>query len=265
MNSPPIGIFDSGVGGLMVAQAVKNLLPQEVLVYFGDTAHLPYGDKSAAAIQARALKICDFLLNKHCKTILIACHSASATAYEVIRTRVSQHVEVLNVIDPVVAYLGQQFPCQSIGLIGTQQTVQSGVYAQKIQALGRAIQIQTLATPLLVPMIEASFPQGVIDQNIVRHYLQNPLLQSIKALVLGCTHYIFIKKQLEAFYQNKVAMVDASQLAAEALQKHLSRLQLLSKTRQGDDLFVGSDLTPTFEEAIRFLFCKPMLLEQPLI
>lgn len=258
----PVGIFDSGMGGLTVARAVKDLLPQEQIVYFGDTAHLPYGDKSAATIQTYALRICDFLLQKRCKVILIACNSASAAAYDVIRTHVGRRAIVLDVIEPMVAHIGRHFQGQTIGLIGTQQTVQSGVYTQKIQALRQDIELQSLATPLLAPMIEAGFTQGNVSQEIIHNYLQHPSLQEIKALILGCTHYPVIKAQLQDFYQDQVAVVDATTLVARELQKLLDRHQLLNTSAPSEDHFIVSDLTPAFEAATRLFFRQPVHLEQ---
>jgi glutamate racemase len=108
-KNSPIGIFDSGIGGLTVAKAVKNVLPNESLIYFGDTEHLPYGDKSTAAIQAFSIKICDFLLKKDCKIILIACNSASVAAFDLINEYVAKKAIVLNVIDPMVTYASKKF------------------------------------------------------------------------------------------------------------------------------------------------------------
>ena len=260
MNARPIGIFDSGIGGLTIARAVKDLMPQESLVYFGDTAHLPYGDKAAATIQAHALKICDFLLQKRCKVILIACNAASAAAYDIAQAHVGQQAAVLNVIDPTVAYLSQQFQGQPIGLIGTQQTVHSGIYTNKLQALG--IQLHALATPRLAPMIEASFSQGPISQETIHNYLQHPSLQHIKALILGCTHYPVIKAQLQAFYQDRVPVVETTHIVAHALQQYLARHQLLSTSVQAADHFIVSALTPAFAAAMRFFFPQPVRLEQ---
>ena len=121
----PIGIFDSGIGGLTVAHAVTQLLPQENIVYFGDTAHLPYGDKSASAIQAYAVKIAHMLLQQQCKLILIACHSASAAAYELMKEYVASKAVVVNVIDPLIASLRKNYAHKQVGLIGTKQTVNS--------------------------------------------------------------------------------------------------------------------------------------------
>src|SRR5688572_29790686 len=123
----PIGVFDSGIGGLTVAQAITKVLPNERLIYFGDTAHLPYGAKSTAAIQAYAVKICDLLLKQQCKVILIACNSASAAAYELVKEYVGSKAKVLNVIDPTVQFIGENYVGKTIGLIGTKQTVNSNV------------------------------------------------------------------------------------------------------------------------------------------
>jgi len=261
MNKRPIGIFDSGIGGLTVARAVKDLLPKEAIVYFGDTAHLPYGDKDKATIQAYAIRICDLLLQKNCKVILIACNSASAAAYDLVRMHVGHRAAVLNVIDPMIDYIGSQFSGQPIGLIGTQQTVQSGVYEKKLQALCLGIKLKALATPLLVPMSEAAFSQS-ISQEIIYHYLQSPVLQQIRALILGCTHYPIIKTQIQAFYQHRLAVIDATTITAKYLQRFMASHQLLSTRLQAQDHFIVSALTADFEKATRIFFGQQVHLEQ---
>ncbi len=188
-SSSPIGIFDSGMGGLTVAHAVSHLLPDEQLIYFGDSAHLPYGDKSAATIQAYSIKICDVLLEKGCKVILIACNSASAAAYELIKAYVGSKALVINVIDPVVAYVVSKYAQQRIGLIGTKQTVGSGVYEYQIKVKDASIEIGSLATPLLVPMIEEGFHSNEISEAIIEEYLKSDKLDDIKALILGCPFF----------------------------------------------------------------------------
>ena len=131
-NNQAIGIFDSGIGGLTVASAIQKILPKERIIYFGDTAHLPYGDKSATAIQAYSIKICNLLLQQNCKVIVIACNSASAAAYDLVKTYVGSKAEVINVIDPVVRYVEKEHQKQKVGLIGTKQTVYSNIYKKKI-------------------------------------------------------------------------------------------------------------------------------------
>ena len=128
-SDAPIGIFDSGIGGLTVAHAIKMAMPREQMIYYGDTAHLPYGDKSEAAIQACSVKIADFLLGKGCKVIVIACNSASSAAYELLKEFSRKKARIINVIDPMVNYIREYYSQGIIGLIGTKRTVASNVYA----------------------------------------------------------------------------------------------------------------------------------------
>src|SRR5436189_3308704 len=116
----PVGVFDSGIGGLTVAHAIRKILPNESMIYFGDTAHLPYGDKSEAAIQAYSVKIADVLLKKRCKVIVIACNSASSAAYELLKEYVGKKIHVINVIDPMIELVSREFEGKHIGLIGTK-------------------------------------------------------------------------------------------------------------------------------------------------
>lgn len=250
----PIGVFDSGMGGLTVAHAVSELLPNEQLVYFGDSAHLPYGDKSAATIQAYSIKICDILLEKNCKVILIACNSASAAAYELIKAYVGSKALVLNVIDPVVDYVVGEYSAKKVGLIGTKQTVGSGVYDYKIQVKDATIDFGGLATPLLVPMIEEHFYKNEISEAIIREYLSHESLSHIDALILGCTHYPLIKREIEAFYQGKTEVIDSSVIVAEALRALLLENDMLSNQRVANNEFLVSDITPSFEKASEQFF-----------
>jgi len=141
-HSKPIGIFDSGIGGLTVAHAIRTLLPHEDLIYFGDTAHLPYGDKSEAAIQAYSIKIADILLRMGCKVIVIACNSASSASYELLKEYVRSDTHIINVIDPMVDLVTSRYKGCRIGLIGTKRTVQSGVYARKVAEAHADITLQ---------------------------------------------------------------------------------------------------------------------------
>lgn len=217
----PIGMFDSGIGGLTVARAVAQALPHERIIYFGDTAHLPYGDKSTAAIQAYAVKICDLLLRQQCKLIMIPCNSASAAAYELVREYVGSKARVLNVIDPIVEHIGTHYAGRTVGLIGTKQTVNSNVYKKKIDDLDAGVTLQQLATPLLAPMIEEGFFENAVSDNIIRTYLENPALAGIDALVLACTHYPLIKEQIARFYAGRVEVLDASDAVAQHAKAYL--------------------------------------------
>lgn len=259
--SCPIGIFDSGIGGLTVAHAVTTLLPNENLVYFGDTAHLPYGDKSSAAIQAYSIKICNVLLQQNCKVILIACNSASAAAYELVKEYVGSKAKVLNVIDPCVNYSADHFADQNIGLIGTKQTVNSNIYRKKIDELGKNIHLKSLATPLLAPMIEEGFFNNNISESIINEYLQNEELANIDALILGCTHYPLIKKQIEKYYQGKITVLDTSQIVAEYLKKYLQEKELNNSEHSSTKQFYISDYTQSFETSTKIFFGEQIKLE----
>lgn len=258
-----IGIFDSGIGGLTVARAVKDCMPNEKIIYFGDTAHLPYGDKSTASIQAYSVKITEVLLKANCKVILIACNSASTAAFELVKAYVASKGDVFNVIDPVVDYLRENYAGKKVGLIGTKQTVNSGVYFQKINKLGENIELAALATPLLAPMIEEGFYKNEVSRVIIKNYLENPDLQELDALILGCTHYPLIKKEIKEFYAEEVEIIDSSEIVARAIRSYLELHNLLNReVGGGKDSFLVSDYTPSFEHATRLFFGKEVSLEK---
>ncbi|TGE18624.1 glutamate racemase [Hymenobacter elongatus] len=263
LTTRPIGVFDSGIGGLTVARAVNHVLPHEQLVYFGDTAHLPYGDKSTAAIQAYSVKICDLLLKQHCKVILIACNSASAAAYELVREYVGSKARVLNVIDPIVAHVGETYAGRTVGLIGTKQTVNSNVYKKKIDDLDAGVELRSLATPLLAPMVEEGFFNNTISENIISAYLAQPVLDDIEALVLACTHYPLIQEQIKAHYQGRVAVLDASDVVATHVKNYLEANGLAAKPHKTPPRhqFYVSDFTRSFEESTRIFFGQEVHLE----
>lgn len=261
-SSAPIGIFDSGIGGLTVARAVKRELPHEQLLYFGDTAHLPYGDKSTAAIQAYSVKITQLLLDRGCKLILIACNSASAAAFELVQEYVGNSAKVLNVIDPIIAYLRENYSQKTVGLIGTKQTVNSGVYEEKVAALKCGIKMKALATPLLVPMIEEGFFVGDISKKIIKKYLKNPWLQDLEALILGCTHYPLIKKSIKKYYGPMVEVIDSSEIVARALKGYLDFHNLANSGSHQKDFFMVSDYTESFEASTKLFFGEKIHLER---
>ena len=260
----PIGIFDSGVGGLTVARAVKAILPSERLIYFGDLAHLPYGDKSQAAIQAYSVKIADVLLKNHCKVILIACNSASTASFELVREYVGKKAKVIDVINPVVDYLREYYAGKKIGLIGTKQTVSSNVYLHKIKQQDSEIELRSIPTPLLVPLIEEGFNKKGITQSIIDEYLNSPELEGIEALILGCTHYPLIKHNVDEHYQGKVDIIDSSEITAKALKSFLEYNNLLNKNGSSGekDLFMVSDYTEAFEHATQLFFGQEVHLEK---
>ncbi len=260
--SEAIGIFDSGIGGLTVARSVAELLPHENLIYFGDTAHLPYGDKSTAAIQAYSVKIAHFLLERGVKAILIACNSASAAAFDLVKEYVGSRAVVMNVIDPAVNFLSLKYPDKKVGLIGTRQTVNSAVYAKKLKEAAPNLELKSLATPLLASMIEEGFFNSAISEGVIHQYLGNEALDGIEALILACTHYPLIKPQIEDYYKGKVEIVDSSKMVALSLYESLARHGLLNPSENmGLRTFIVSDLTESFEATTEIFFSSKVHLE----
>jgi len=263
-NNPaaPIGIFDSGIGGLTVAKAIRNLLPEENIIYFGDTAHLPYGDKSEAAIQAYSIKIADILLKKGCKVIVIACNSASSASYELLKEYVRKDAHIINVIDPMVDFITENYSGKRIGLIGTKRTVQSGIYTRKIEESNHSILLESLATPLLAPMIEEGFFNNQISHEIIVQYLTDEKLKNIDALVLACTHYPLIKKEISEFYNHQIAILDSAQVVAQALHQYLDVTGLRNVVPKHENHFFVSDYTESFEASTRLFFGEQVTLEK---
>jgi len=250
----PIGIFDSGVGGLTVASAIKQLLPHEQLIYFGDTAHLPYGDKSEDTIIRYSQHIADFLLEKGVKVVLIACNTASAVAYNHLVEHLANRVHIVNVIDPAVDFIASHYPNDKVGVIGTKGTIQSGTYERKILEKDRGIRVSSLATPLFVPMIEEGFVYDDISNAIIRAYLSQERLTDIKSLILGCTHYPIIKNQIRKFFNFNVDVVDSANIVATYLKSILEQNNLLSSGRRADHVYYVSDYTEYFEAIARMFF-----------
>jgi glutamate racemase len=261
----PIGIFDSGIGGLTVAHAITKILPLESMIYFGDTAHLPYGDKSEAAIQAYSVKIADLLLKRGCKVIVIACNSASSAAYELLKEYVQNEAMVINVIDPMIGFVLENLQNRTVGLIGTKRTVQSGIYKRKIEEADPSIIVRTHATPLLAPMIEEGFFNDKISSEIIGEYLSSEALTGIEALILACTHYPLIKKEINGYYKNQIPILDSAEVVARALNTYLSERNLRRIAGEPRHEFLVSDYTESFEAATRIFFQKPVPLQTHLL
>jgi glutamate racemase len=253
VKEQPIGIFDSGVGGLTVAHAIKQILPGESLVYFGDTAHLPYGDKSAESIKNYSQRITEFLLEHDSKVIVIACNSASASAFESLKGKFGGKTILIDVIDPVVDYLSTR-KFNKIGVIGTKRTISSGTYELKIKENSPSAQVISMATPLLVPMIEEGFIFDDISNAIIRTYLSNESLAGIQALILGCTHYPIIKNQISKFFNFNVEVVDSARVVSMILRQTLEKNNLLNDSGKVKDQFFISDYTTYFEKIARMFF-----------
>ncbi len=262
MNDNPVGIFDSGVGGLTVANAIHQLLPGENLIYFGDTAHLPYGDKSKETVASYSARITEYLLELSCKVIVIACNTASANAYEEVIRVAGKQALVVDVINPVVEFVVEQDKYKRIGVIGTKGTINSGTYVSKIIRLNPHVTVSSLATPMFVPMIEEGFIFDDISNAIIRTYLSKPEISYIDSLVLGCTHYPIIRNQISKYYNFTVDVIDSSKIVANHLRKILSHEGMLNTATSGASKFLVSDFTDYFQAISKLFFEEEIKLEK---
>lgn len=258
----PIGIFDSGIGGLTVANAISRLLPNEQLIYFGDTAHMPYGDKSKELIRKYAARITDFLLQeKNCKTIVIACNTASAAAYEELRDQFRGKIPVINVIDPMIEAVISDDTIKHVGVIATKTTIASGVYQEKFTRRKPDLKLSVMATPLLASMIEEGFYNNNISTAVLENYLSNEQLHGIDALVLACTHYPLIKKEISTFYHDKIKIFDSAEVVAHKLKTILEKENLASSKKTAEDVFYVSDYTKSFEHTTNIFYGREIHLD----
>ena len=261
MDNRPIGIFDSGIGGLTVANSICKELPNESIVYFGDTKHLPYGEKSNKSIQEFSKNIVDFLVYKKCKAIIIACNSASAIATNIIRKRLLK-IPIYNVIDPVINKVTKNYSYKNIGIIGTKATIKSKIYEKKILKLSPKIKVKSLATPLLAPMIEEQFINQEISHQVIKNYLSNNLLNGIDALILACTHYPLIHKEIISFYKQKVDVINPTRIIAKNIAQNLLKSKILSNSKSNRYQFFISNYTTEFEKSAKFFFKEDITLKE---
>ena len=261
MKNSPIGIFDSGIGGLTVAHALKEQMPNESIIYFGDTKHLPYGEKSEESIVNFSTKISKFLVNQNCKAIVIACNSASSVAFDVVKKE-AKNISVFNVIDPVIKEVVKVCANYDIGVIGTKATIQSNVYEHKIIKLCNSSKVSSLATPLLAPMIEEGFINEDISHTVIANYLSNKKLANIDHLILACTHYPLIHQEIKDYYNGKVTVIDSANIVAKYIAKQLEEDDLLNTSELTEHHFYVSNYTESFEKSARFFFQEEIQLKE---
>lgn len=261
-NQQPIGIFDSGIGGLSVANAISRLLPNEQLIYFGDTAHLPYGEKSQDLIKKYSLRIADYLIDiKKCKCLVIACNTASAAAYEYLRDAHKGKIPIFNVIDPIIEAVIADETIKTIGVIATKTTISSGVYQEKFARRKSELKVKALAAPLLASLIEEGFYNNTISHAVIEKYLSDKTLDGIDGLVLGCTHYVMIKNEINEYYKGKVKLFDATDIMAAKVQNILQKEKLLSAKRENENEFYVSDFTDSFEKTAAVFYGSDIALK----
>lgn len=272
-SSLPIGIFDSGVGGLTVYRALHNRLPNERFIYLGDTARVPYGTKSLATVERYAIENSAFLASRGIKLLVVACNTASALALPKIRESIG--IDVVGVIGPgarKAVSLTKNEPSPKIAVIATEATVSSGAYADSIRAVSSGAEILQAACPLFVPLAEENWIEEPETRSIARRYLEEVNRFGPQALVLGCTHYPILKKIIRETVGDDVILIDSGEATAEEVEKLLEDKDLANpeqitynrERRLCDDLdhFYVTDAADRFARvAERFLGAAPTRLE----
>jgi glutamate racemase len=223
-TSQPIGVFDSGIGGLTVVAALRALLPNESIFYLGDTARVPYGGKSAATVQRYSLEIAEMLLRENAKTVVVACNTASALALP--RLEETLPVTVTGVILPGARAAIAGTRTGHIGVIGTRATIASGAYERALRSLNPDVRVTARACPLLVPLIEEGWLESPVTDQIILQYLAPLMEDGVDTIVLGCTHYPLLRNAIARLVGDKVALVDSAQNCALAVRDLLQRENL---------------------------------------
>ena len=254
MDNRPIGFFDSGLGGLTCIAPLMRSLPNERIIYFGDTARTPYGSKSPETIKNFAREICDFLIHQDVKMIVIACNTVTATCLRDLQARFPQ-IPIMGVIQPAANKICADCDdTNQIGIIGTKVTIKSKSYDALIHQKKPELQVHGLACPAFVPLIEEGIIENEIMDLTIRHYMDNFIrYYKIDTLVLGCTHYPLIKDNIQRIYP-KLRIVNPSEEVVHRIHQVLENEDLFASERTGDHTFYASDLSENFVNMINRIF-----------
>ncbi|KMT22812.1 glutamate racemase MurI [Clostridium cylindrosporum DSM 605] len=249
----PIGVFDSGIGGLTVAKEIMNILPNEDIVYFGDTARVPYGNKSKETIKKFSLQISRFLETKDVKAIVIACNTASAFALQAVRENFN--IPIIGVISPGARAAVSATRNNKIGIIGTEGTVSSGAYSKEITSIKEGTEIFSTPCPLFVPIAEEGWSEKKVSYMIAEEYLENMKTLGVDTLVMGCTHYPLLNKVVQDVMGDKVKLINPAKETALELLDRLTEMDLKNdEDVKGEYKYYVSDNSSKFiEVGERFL------------
>ena len=217
----PIGVFDSGLGGLTVLKSLEKILPNESYIYFGDTAHVPYGTKSAEMVTLYSQQIMDFFLKFGTKAVIIACNTASAVSFQHLKK--VYDIPLFDVVTPSVEYSIKITKTQKIGVVGTYSTIQSGAYKRMFKDLGDTCTIQEIPCPLFVPIIEEGWADSSIARSIAEIYLNDLTNSDIDTLILGCTHYPIMANTIQALLPNQIQLVFSGETVGYKLADFLKK------------------------------------------
>lgn len=254
MNNP-IGVFDSGVGGLTVAREIMRQLPNEDIVYFGDTARVPYGSKSKKTVLKYSKQIVRFLLTKDVKAIVVACNTASALALDEIAEEID--IPIIGVVKPGAKMAVETTKKGNVGVIATQSTIKSGIYNDYIRELNPDITVVSKACPLFVPLVEEGLLEDRVTDDIVGRYLQELKEYNVDSLVLGCTHYPLLRNTIKRFMGEEVHLVNPAYETAKSLKELLTEQGILNKKKHKSEYeyYVSDGVDQFISFADRVLPC----------
>ena len=248
-KSAPVGVFDSGVGGLTVAREIMRHLPNENIVYFGDTARVPYGSKSKDNIIRYSRQIIHFLRTKGVKAIVIACNTASALALDVVREE--SDIPIIGVVEPGARAALETTKTRKIGVIGTEGTIRSAMYEKIIQGIDSEASVIGKACPLFVPLVEEGFAKHRVTQEIIDYYLASFMETDIDSLILGCTHYPLLRSRIREYVGEKITLVNPAYETAMDLKQLLKARDMENTDNSQEhaaDSFYVSDAADKFKQ-----------------
>lgn len=250
ITNAPIGVFDSGVGGLTVAREIMRQMPNERIVYFGDTARVPYGSKSKETIIRYSRQIIRFLRTKNVKAIVIACNTASAYALDTMEAELD--IPIIGVVKPGAKVAAETTRNNKIGVIGTEGTISSGIYSDFLHIRNKDINVLGKACPLFVPLVEEGWAKDSVTKEVAKRYLEELKESGIDSLILGCTHYPLLRSTIRNVMGEKVTLVNPAYETAIELKELLEQNKLINSQKQPSDgsgyAFYVSDLADKFKQ-----------------
>lgn len=245
MDNRPIGVFDSGVGGLTVVKQVMKILPHEDIVYFGDTARVPYGSKSKTAVTRFSMQIVRFLQTKDVKAIIVACNTVSSNSLDILQKEFS--LPLFGVVRPGVDEAIRSTKNKKVGIIGTLGTIRSNAYKEYIKKADPSIEVFSMPCPLFVPLAEEGWTENAVARLTAEQYLRSLVLDGIDSLVLGCTHYPLLKRCIGETVGEGIHLVDPAKATAKQVLNFLENHHLLSENQnEGQRDFYVSDISDQF-------------------
>jgi glutamate racemase len=257
MDSRPIGVFDSGIGGLTVVKEIMEQLPNESIVYFGDTARVPYGTKSKETVTKYSFQCINFLLEKKVKAIVVACNTASAASLDAIKQ--GYDIPIVGVVEPGAIAACGVTKLNKIGIIGTEGTVSSGAYEKEINIINDDVKMELKACPLFVPIVEEGWQDTEIAKLTAKEYLEGLKEKGIDALVMACTHYPLLENTIGEIMGEGINLVNPAFETAKALKEVLHQLNIHSKSGKSSNYeFYVSDNPVKFKKVGENFLRKPI-------